>query len=170
MNKIFAVALSGAFLAMPVVAGAAASNMPNDPMARQEAVEQRVRDASRGSGVREDYQRTMRKAQQEYQETKTEVERDASREYRTVKNDVREDSRTVGEYFDDATITAEVKGKILTQRGLDSLDISVTTNDGIVTLNGSTKEAAQISLAEKVAREVKGVKSVQNNLQSSTSY
>lgn len=79
-----------------------------------------------------------------------------------VKGESRDSS--LGEYLDDATVTAEVKGKILGQKGLDSLDISVKTTEGVVTLTGKVENSAQIGLAEEVAREVKGVKKVNNML------
>ena len=79
-----------------------------------------------------------------------------------IKN--REDKQTVGEYIGDAALTAKVKSKFLTQKGLDSLDIKVVTVDGAVTLMGDVNDSAQITLAEKTAREVEGVRSVENNL------
>lgn len=75
-----------------------------------------------------------------------------------------EPSQSVEGYIDDATITAHIKSKILAQKGLDSLDISVDTDRGAVTLSGEVEIKSQISLAEKLAREVKGVHKVINNL------
>lgn len=74
------------------------------------------------------------------------------------------DSGTVGDYIDDAAITTVVKGKFLGQKGLDSLDISVKTNQGVVTLSGEVENASQIGLAENVAMEADGVKSIVNKL------
>ncbi len=76
----------------------------------------------------------------------------------------KEDRQTVGEYLDDAGITADVKGKFLAQKGLDSLDIKVVTVDGTVTLMGDVDNSSQISLAENVAKSVKGVRKVDNKL------
>ena len=70
----------------------------------------------------------------------------------------------VGEYFDDVAITAKVKGKFVGQRGLESLDIKVVTVEGTTTLLGEVNNAAQISLAEEVAKDVEGVKAVDNRL------
>ncbi|SBV91101.1 conserved exported hypothetical protein [uncultured delta proteobacterium] len=75
-----------------------------------------------------------------------------------------EATQAVGEYVDDAAITAAVKSKFLAQKGLDSMDISVTTSDGVVLLSGGVEHEAQISLAERVAKEVNGVKKIVNNL------
>lgn len=70
----------------------------------------------------------------------------------------------VKNYLDDSKITALVKGQLLTQKGIDSLDIKVVTENGIVTLSGEVEELSQISLAESVARKVDGVLSVVNRL------
>ncbi len=171
MNKLFACMALGALLATPLIAEAAASSAPNDPMVRQEAVEQQVRDASRTGTVtndgntvltpaRDKYRNDMQDARQDFRKAK----QDAAEDYRDAKRDAKEDRQTAGEYMDDAAITAEVKGKLLAQKGLDSLDISVTTINGVVSLEGTTKEASQVGLAERVAREVDGVKSVKNHL------
>lgn len=71
---------------------------------------------------------------------------------------------SVGEYIDDSAITGSVKTKFLGQKGLDSLDISVSTNNGVVTLTGDVDNAAQIPLAESVAKQADGVRNVVNNL------
>lgn len=70
----------------------------------------------------------------------------------------------VGEYVGDAAMTTAVKTKLLAAKGLDSLDIHVKTVDGAVTLSGEVENAAQVELAGKVAKEIKGVKEVVNNL------
>lgn len=70
----------------------------------------------------------------------------------------------LGDYLDDATVTAAVKGKFLGEKGIDSLDISVKTTEGVVTLSGKVENPAQIGLAEQAAKEVKGVRQVNNML------
>lgn len=77
---------------------------------------------------------------------------------------IKGESSTVGEYFDDAAVTASVKSKILAQKGLDSLDISVETNGGVVTLTGQVDQASQVSLAENTARQADGAAKVVNKL------
>lgn len=71
---------------------------------------------------------------------------------------------SAGAYLDDTGLTTAVKGKLLTQKGIDSLDISVKTEKGVVTLSGAADNDAQAALAEKVAWEVKGVKGVVNTM------
>lgn len=68
------------------------------------------------------------------------------------------------DYADDAMLTAKLKGLFLAEKGLDSLDISVTSKDGVVQLSGMVDHQAQASLAEKIALQEKGVKSVVNKL------
>lgn len=78
---------------------------------------------------------------------------------------VRQDNSTaVEEFIEDAVVTTKVKAKILAGKGLDSIDISVTTVDGVVTLSGVVECVHQAELAAKVAHEVTGVKSVINKL------
>ena len=67
-------------------------------------------------------------------------------------------------YVSDSAITAELKGKFLAEKGLDSLDIKVTTTRGVVTLRGQVEKAFQSRLAEKIARETSGVRGVLNKI------
>lgn len=69
-----------------------------------------------------------------------------------------------GEAIEDSSITTAVKTKILMTKGLDSLDISVETQRGVVYLTGMVNKPAQILLAGKTAAEVNGVQRVVNNL------
>lgn len=67
--------------------------------------------------------------------------------------------------LDDASITGRVKTALLAHRGTSALHTDVDTKDGVVTLNGTAESDAQKTLAEKVAKRVKGVRSVQNDLE-----
>ncbi len=71
---------------------------------------------------------------------------------------------TIGSYLDDTAVTASVKTAILTQKGLNSLDIRVETQNGVVRLDGRVDHAAQSALAERVTEDVKGVRKVENRL------
>ena len=75
-----------------------------------------------------------------------------------------DDAQSVGEYVDDALITAAVKANLISEAGIKSLLISVETNQGVVTLSGDVKKAEQIRLAEHTAKMTNGVKSVNNRL------
>lgn len=73
-------------------------------------------------------------------------------------------SEGIGAYIDDASVTAVVKGRFLGQEGIDFMDISVETTNGIVTLTGEVENRPQISMAEGVAKNADGVKGVVNHL------
>jgi osmotically-inducible protein OsmY len=71
---------------------------------------------------------------------------------------------TVGEDIDDASITAQVKISLLYHRSTSGLNTSVTTKNGVVTLTGKAKSAAEKDLATKYVNDVNGVKSVKNQM------
>lgn len=64
----------------------------------------------------------------------------------------------------DAGITAAVKTRLLADPDVAGLRIDVDTKDKVVTLTGTVKAAAQVTEAEKIARETPGVVRVVNNL------
>lgn len=69
-------------------------------------------------------------------------------------------NRTVPDKAADAWITTKVKSEFGTTKGVSASDISVETNDGVVTLTGNVATAHEKKKAVHVARKVKGVKSV----------
>jgi hyperosmotically inducible protein len=71
---------------------------------------------------------------------------------------------SIGAYIDDASITTMVKGRFIGQSGLDSMDISVETTNGVVTLTGEVENRGQIDLAGGVAKNANGVRVVVNHL------
>jgi len=72
--------------------------------------------------------------------------------------------RSVGEKLDDTKITTAVKTKLTTDRVKNLVDVGVETNDGIVRLYGKVPTAEDKFEAERIARRVKGVRSVSNEL------
>ena len=70
----------------------------------------------------------------------------------------------VAQYVDDATITAGVKAAILREPTLKVFEIDVETEQGVVQLSGFVSSADSVAAAASVARTVKGVKSVKNDL------
>jgi osmotically-inducible protein OsmY len=72
--------------------------------------------------------------------------------------------QTVGGKIDDASITAQVKMTLLYHRSTSAINTSVTTKNGVVTLSGKAKNAAEKDLATKFANDVNGVKSVNNKM------
>ena len=71
---------------------------------------------------------------------------------------------TMGEKMDDASITAQVKSSLMTHRSTSALKTKVETTDGVVTLSGIAKNAAEKSLVTKLVTDVNGVGSVINNM------
>lgn len=70
----------------------------------------------------------------------------------------------VGAAVSDTGITAKVKSKLMGDKRLKKSDISVTTTNGVVTLEGTATSSKAKATAGKLAKSVKGVKSVDNNL------
>jgi hypothetical protein len=66
--------------------------------------------------------------------------------------------------IDDAEITTRVKAAIFAEPGLKTLQISVDTVKGVVTLSGYADSSASITTATTLASSVAGVKSVENKL------
>ena len=60
----------------------------------------------------------------------------------------------------DGWITTKVKSTLLLSRWVDGTDIDVDTKDGAVTLTGVAESQAEHDLAVELARDIKGVKSV----------
>jgi hyperosmotically inducible protein len=73
--------------------------------------------------------------------------------------------QTLGENIDDTTITTTVKAKLAAEKGSTLTRVGVDTTRGVVQLTGVVQSAAERDLAERVARNVGGVKNVINNLQ-----
>lgn len=74
--------------------------------------------------------------------------------------------RSVGETFDDATVTADVKSAIASALGGGSIvGINVDTYRQVVSLNGFVNSQDDVRKAGEAARKVKGAKEVKNLLQ-----
>jgi hyperosmotically inducible protein len=89
--------------------------------------------------------------------------KDVKNEMTVAKTPVKPD-KTVGEKVDDASITALAKMTLLYHRSTSALNTSVTTKNGVVTLSGKAKSAAEKDLATKYVNDVNGVKSVKNQM------
>jgi len=72
--------------------------------------------------------------------------------------------RTLGEKIDDGSITAQVKYALLTHRPTSALKTNVDTKDGVVVIRGTATSEAEKELVSKLARSVRGVASVENNM------
>jgi len=69
-----------------------------------------------------------------------------------------------GEYVDDTVITSKVKAAILGEPSLKSIEINVETFKGTVQLSGFVSTRADEKKAVELARSVKGVKSVKDDM------
>lgn len=66
--------------------------------------------------------------------------------------------------IDDAEITAKIKAAIFAEPGLKSMQISVDTIKGVVTLTGSVNTQPNSDMAKGLASAVAGVRGVENRL------
>ena len=71
---------------------------------------------------------------------------------------------TVGAYVDDTVITASVKSRFVDNKSVDASSIRVETLNGTVRLSGFAKNSTEKSTAERIARDVSGVRSVRNEI------
>ena len=69
-----------------------------------------------------------------------------------------------GEYIDDTIITTKVKAAIFNEPTLKSTEINVETFKGVVQLSGFVGSDSGIKKAVEVARSVKGVTAVKNDM------
>ena len=72
--------------------------------------------------------------------------------------------QTTGAYVDDSVITTQIKSRMLEDKNVAGTSISVETLNGTVMLSGFAKSAMERSTAERIARDVNGVKSVKNEI------
>jgi hyperosmotically inducible protein len=71
---------------------------------------------------------------------------------------------TLGEKIDDASITSQVKYALISHKSTSALKTKVTTTDGVVVVTGEAQSEAEKSLVTKLAQDVRGVKSVTNDM------
>jgi osmotically-inducible protein OsmY len=71
---------------------------------------------------------------------------------------------STGEYVDDSVITTKVKSLLAADDFLKSFQISVETYKGVVQLSGFVNSQQAVDKASQIARSVKGVTSVKNDL------
>jgi hyperosmotically inducible protein len=73
-------------------------------------------------------------------------------------------SATVGAALTDTAITAKVKANFMGDSRLKGSDVSVETNNGVVTLTGSAASSTAKDAAESLAENVSGVHRVNNQI------
>src|SRR4051794_7383875 len=65
----------------------------------------------------------------------------------------------------DDTISDAVRVKLASDQLVGTMSFQVAVKDGVVTLSGSVEQKNYKSHAEKVAKKIKGVKTVVNNIE-----
>jgi osmotically-inducible protein OsmY len=87
---------------------------------------------------------------------------------KSVKNDIvvvaPAPGSTIGEKIDDASITSQMKYALLTNKATSAVKTKVDTVDGVVSITGEASSDAEKALVTKLAQDVRGVKSVNNNM------
>ena len=71
---------------------------------------------------------------------------------------------STGAYIDDATITSQVKSRMLADPNVAGTSISVETLNGTVMLSGFAKTNVERDTAERIARDVNGTKTIKNQI------
>lgn len=69
-----------------------------------------------------------------------------------------------GSYVDDSWITTKVKSEMVADKSVKARDINVNTNKGVVTLSGTADSWDESNKAAEIARKVKGVTMVENDI------
>jgi osmotically-inducible protein OsmY len=69
-----------------------------------------------------------------------------------------------GAYVDDSWITTKVKSEMVANKLVKAHNISVNTAKGVVTLSGTAETWQESNKAAEIARGIKGVKAVENNI------
>ena len=71
---------------------------------------------------------------------------------------------STGEYIDDSTITAKVKSKYATDPDVSAMQVKVETYKGVVQLSGFVNDKTASQKAEELAKNIRGVVRVENNI------
>ena len=69
-----------------------------------------------------------------------------------------------GAYVDDSWITSKVKSEMVANKSVHARNITVNTTRGVVTLSGTATTWDESNKAAEIARGVKGVQSVENDI------
>ena|SRR5215212_5507129 len=93
------------------------------------------------------------------------IKEELARTGQVVRRKAQQAGKALTEATADARTTGAIKGKILADRDLSALSISVNTTDGIVTLSGTVSSPDHIGKAILLAMETDGVREVVSTLQ-----
>lgn len=133
----------------------------------QAANEARQETRQAANAVRQESREAAQKTREAADRT-AEAAREAAADTRTAvmgaARETKEAASRLGEKVEDAKITTEVKTGLAVDKDLKALNIDVDTKDGVVTLMGTAPSATAKARAAEIARNVKDVKSVNNQL------
>jgi osmotically-inducible protein OsmY len=79
-------------------------------------------------------------------------------------DDRTDEMETAGGVIDDASITTQVKYALMNNSSTSALKTHVDTDHGVVIITGQAANEAEKSLVTKLAKEIRGVKSVSNDM------
>ena len=82
-----------------------------------------------------------------------------------VRRTAQKAGQSIADATADARTTAAIKTRLIADKNLSALNISVNTTDGVVTLSGSVSSVDDIGRAMLLAMEVDGVREVISTLQ-----
>ncbi len=83
----------------------------------------------------------------------------------TDRHDASARHETMTERVDDGWITTKIKSDFTVDHSVSATNIHVNTDNGVVLLSGVAKSQDEINRAMQIARSVKGVRSVRNEMQ-----
>ena len=93
------------------------------------------------------------------------IKDELARTGQVIRRKARDAGQTIADATADARITTAIKAKLIANRDLPGMGISVNTTAGVVTLSGFVGSAEQISKAMLLAMETDGVREVVSTLQ-----
>jgi hyperosmotically inducible protein len=93
------------------------------------------------------------------------IKDDLARTGRVVRRKARETGQAIADATADARVTTAIKAKLVANRELSALSISVNTTGGIVTLSGTVPSPEAIGKAMLLAMDTDGVSEVICTLQ-----
>ena len=93
------------------------------------------------------------------------IKDELARTGQVIRRKSKEAGKAIADATADARITATIKGKLLADRDLSAVSISVNTTEGVVTLSGSVANSDLIGKAMLLAMETDGVREVVSSLQ-----
>jgi osmotically-inducible protein OsmY len=76
-----------------------------------------------------------------------------------------ERNQTMTERAEDGWITTKIKSEFAMDNRVSATSIHINTDNGVVHLSGVAKDRAEANRAVEIARGVKGVRSVRNEMQ-----